>query len=514
MGDGAQVRPIIGEPSRPEPVSQGQPSVQLLPVQQQNVQGLDDQFANDNPVSGREPPRLSTPPAVRLQQVAPQIDRHAPRFQEMVSVARDFYRNLETYPALMQQGYTLVYGPLADLAPADQRERDRSTMWNLHRIHSWRKEAVALFGLLTVAKTREDQKGVFFIKHAIGYGSLDNQRLETMNEPPRDHRSLERIRHDFYPFRKIVEGAAPGSVGVMVAGAVVEALDPSSPAVLSPTVNRFIRQELGSRGEDVVLMTDDVNAPIFWPHILAECRRDENANICTTRDYGLNAVDRMAYLLARLVEGDVDIMLNYATPPTQVMADLFEAGNRLIQKGVISRAQLEKSVCRILQMKQTLYPDHPRLQDIQETVRMMSIEELLAQKIIVAGAWPVPNFEGPEFGSNEDGMMDQRFWPKVWMDNLKKISGSSPVGGVSLEGTKKLIGPVDQYVQTRLGEGAIPPFVCENPPLENGGFDNSGDLKNAQYRRETDPIRRLTELLDRYYPDGTPPGLIDAVYDE
>jgi len=446
-----------------------------------------DQFLNVGEGREESPSVAPSPAAVRLQAVAPHISRSDPTFQKLLGVANKFYRDFNSYPEMFKKGYTLAFGPLADVLPSDPTARAESLMGKLGRIHSSRTEAVTLFGKLTIAKTEASgQRGVFIIKHAIGYGSLGGKSLESSNEPPRDTRSLEKIKKDFSPFRKILNGF-PSRVGVMVAGAKVIAIDPDTPAVLSPLVTRVIREELGAMGEDAVLMTDDMNAGIFWGHIKQECSKEQN--ICEVRsDGGINRLERLSFLIAKLVEGDVDIMMIYSTPPSAILADYLKAGHRLLERGIITREQLEKSVTRILRMKQGLYPEHPRLMDISQTVSEMSVDELLGQKLLLAGAWPVST-------------LPTKLWSEHWLAELKStIRDQVPIFGFSLEGTKTFVRKAKVMVEAFSAQGKTPCVLSENPPLEVGGYDNAGNREHKQYKKETEPVREFTELLDKFYP--------------
>ena len=88
------------------------------------------------------------------------------------------------------------------------------------------------------------------LKHFPGYGS----NVDTHTGIARDCRPLEQFRaEDFLPFSA---GFASGdTVSVMVSHNIMECVDDTLPASLSPAVHELLRNELGFTG---VIMTDDL----------------------------------------------------------------------------------------------------------------------------------------------------------------------------------------------------------------------------------------------------------------
>lgn len=87
------------------------------------------------------------------------------------------------------------------------------------------------------------------LKHFPGYGNCNDTHVDTVV----DDRSLDQFRkNDLIPFRMGIEA---GAGAVMVCHNIVNAMDPSMPASLSPAVNRLLREELGFSG---VVITDDL----------------------------------------------------------------------------------------------------------------------------------------------------------------------------------------------------------------------------------------------------------------
>lgn len=87
------------------------------------------------------------------------------------------------------------------------------------------------------------------LKHFPGYGN----NVDTHTGIAVDTRALSELEErDLVPF---TAGIQAGCGAVMVGHIIVEALDRELPASLSPTVHRYLREELGFSG---VIMTDDL----------------------------------------------------------------------------------------------------------------------------------------------------------------------------------------------------------------------------------------------------------------
>lgn len=87
------------------------------------------------------------------------------------------------------------------------------------------------------------------LKHFPGYGN----NADTHTGMATDSRSLEELEScDLIPFSA---GIQAGCSSVMVGHIVVEALDETLPASLSPSVHRYLRENMGFSG---VIMTDDL----------------------------------------------------------------------------------------------------------------------------------------------------------------------------------------------------------------------------------------------------------------
>lgn len=111
-------------------------------------------------------------------------------------------------------------------------------------------ESTASYVSAVVSQMREDSMGSV-LKHFPGYGN----NVDTHTGIAVDKRSLETFRtSDFLPFSSGI-AAGDGTGAVLVSHNIMESVDPSLPASLSPAVHALLREELGFEG---VVMTDDL----------------------------------------------------------------------------------------------------------------------------------------------------------------------------------------------------------------------------------------------------------------
>ncbi|MBF0105466.1 MAG: hypothetical protein HQM16_09085 [Deltaproteobacteria bacterium] len=450
------------------------------------VRGPKDAYAakSDVPKAASDP-KASVPFAVRMHQPTPvqttaAIDKSDARFSALAELAREYYTGLKSYPSMTAAGYTLIYGPLADVAPENEVARARSTMWQLDRIHSWDPDVVALFGSLSIAAAERDGRhAAFTLKHAPGYGHLEGG-LETTKKLPKETRSLKDVERDFKPFRVLLDRFGPETAAVMIGGAILEAVDPNHPSVFSPKTVRWVRDNLGPQGEKTVLVTDDINTSIFTEYLDGQMGKEKKTN-------ARSRLEKIKFMIKRLVEADVDIMLDYGSISSYGGLKLFaNAGKELLDEGAISRKALERSVKRILHMKARIYPDHPLLKDIDATVAAMTDEQLFWQKLVVPCAW----------GSEKD---QSRFAANFGV-------------GLTMEGLEEYLPRVQEYTHEAVKTALTPPpFVANNSPQELAGLDNRG---NSKFRFESKPIHKFTELVEKLFPDGIPAGFMDAIYED
>lgn len=88
------------------------------------------------------------------------------------------------------------------------------------------------------------------LKHFPGYGNNGDSHTDIIH----DTRSLEELEStDFVPFEA---GIAAGADSILVAHNIVEAIDDTQPASISPAVHQVIREKLNFDG---VVMTDDLD---------------------------------------------------------------------------------------------------------------------------------------------------------------------------------------------------------------------------------------------------------------
>lgn len=87
------------------------------------------------------------------------------------------------------------------------------------------------------------------LKHFPGYGNNPDTHIGIA----RDSRSLTEL--EFYDLLPFTAGIDAGADAILVSHTIVEALDPQTPASLSPDVHAYLRGEMGFEG---VIITDDL----------------------------------------------------------------------------------------------------------------------------------------------------------------------------------------------------------------------------------------------------------------
>ena len=153
------------------------------------------------------------------------------------------------------------------------------------------------------------------LKHFPGYGN----NADTHTGIAHDMRSYETFEQaDFVPFRAGIEA---GANVVLVCHNIVECMDASMPASLSPRVHEILRQELGFSG---VIVTDD----LYMRGI---------------RDF-MGPAD--AAVQAVLAGNDLLCCTEFEVQVPAVV--------EAVRHGVIDQAQVDASVLRILCLKQAL----------------------------------------------------------------------------------------------------------------------------------------------------------------
>ncbi len=171
---------------------------------------------------------------------------------------------------------------------------------------------VATTGIKTIVEKMEAAGMISTLKHFPGYGS----NVDTHTGIAIDERSYAEFEaNDFLPFKAGIEAGAPC---VMISHNIVNCMDSTMPASLSPNVNKVLRENLSFDG---VIMTDDL---------------------------AMNAIklytgNEQAAVLAVKAGNDLLCVDDYYIQIPAVI--------NAVKNGEISIGQIDKSVERILKMK-------------------------------------------------------------------------------------------------------------------------------------------------------------------
>lgn len=139
------------------------------------------------------------------------------------------------------------YGINVNFAPVADVSTDPADFIN-DRSFGQVAEKTAQFVTLVVQEMGQAQVGAV-LKHFPGYGS----NVDTHDGIAVDERPYEQfLQTDFVPFRAGIEA---GAGAVLVSHNIVNCMDSTLPASLSPQVHQVLRQELGFEG---VVLTDDL----------------------------------------------------------------------------------------------------------------------------------------------------------------------------------------------------------------------------------------------------------------
>ena len=166
-----------------------------------------------------------------------------------------------------------------------------------------------------VVTLMQDNKVGSVLKHFPGYGNNADTHIGSAV----DTRTLEDLeQNDLVPFKT---GIDAGCGAILVSHTVIGCLDEEYPATLSPTVIKYLREEMGFDG---VIMTDDLQMDAI------------------TDVYGAGD----AAVMAILAGNDLLCSSEYAVQ--------YEAVLQAVQDGTIPMEQLKQSVSRILAWKADL----------------------------------------------------------------------------------------------------------------------------------------------------------------
>jgi beta-N-acetylhexosaminidase len=155
-------------------------------------------------------------------------------------------------------------------------------------------------------------------KHFPNHGAA-NQNSH-LRRPIIEHNMSTIEAHDLPPFKAAIDAGVPM---VMVGHLVYPAIDPKLPASLSPHAIMVLREDLRFEG---VIMTDALNME------------------------GATQGGSMAQAAVEAVDAGEDMLILSGEPPEQV--DAYEAVKQAVERGQISRKQINQSVERILRLKE------------------------------------------------------------------------------------------------------------------------------------------------------------------
>lgn len=170
-------------------------------------------------------------------------------------------------------------------------------------------------GMRAIVSAMSEAKIGSVLKHFPGYGdNVDTHTGIALDERPYE----DFVNGDFLPFRAGIEA---GAGSVLVSHNIVQCMDASLPASLSPEVHRVLREELGFEG---VILTDDLAMDALKAY----------------------AEDGTVAVLAVLAGNDMLVTTDYRTQIPQVLA--------AVEDGTVSEETLDNAVVRVLRWKMAL----------------------------------------------------------------------------------------------------------------------------------------------------------------
>lgn len=211
---------------------------------------------------------------------------------------------------LRSLGVNVNFAPVADLS-----ENPEDFIYQ--RAFGQGPEETSQFTAAVAAQMERDDMGSV-LKHFPGYGS----NPDTHTGSALDSRPLDQfLTRDFLPFRAGIEAVPGGTAAVLVSHNVIQAVDPSLPASLSPAVLDLLREELRFDG---VALTDDLAMEAVAAY----------------------ASDGMAPVLALTAGVDMVVTSDFQTQISQVL--------EAVEKGQITPERLDQAVTRVLGWKYDL----------------------------------------------------------------------------------------------------------------------------------------------------------------
>ena len=170
-------------------------------------------------------------------------------------------------------------------------------------------------GIGAIVSAMSEAKIGSVLKHFPGYGdNVDTHTGIALDERPYE----DFVNEDFLPFRAGIEA---GAGSVLVSHNIVQCMDASLPASLSPEVHRVLREELGFES---VILTDDLAMDALKAY----------------------AEDGTVAVLAVMAGNDMLVTTDYRTQIPQVLA--------AVEDGTVSEETLDNAVVRVLRWKQAL----------------------------------------------------------------------------------------------------------------------------------------------------------------
>ena len=218
---------------------------------------------------------------------------------------------------LLSLGVNVNFAPVADVSTdPDDFIYDRSFGQDAKATAEYVKTVVAAMESVRFQKTDGRSLAIgSVLKHFPGYGN----NADTHTGIAVDERPYETFTSsDFLPFEA---GIDAGAHCVLVSHNIVNCMDDSLPASLSPEVHRILREELGFEG---VVITDDLAMDAIDAY----------------------AKDGSAAVLAVLAGNDMIVTTDFETQIPQVLA--------AVEDGTISEDLINQAVTRILHWKYNL----------------------------------------------------------------------------------------------------------------------------------------------------------------
>ncbi|GCE28167.1 glycoside hydrolase family 3 [Dictyobacter alpinus] len=162
------------------------------------------------------------------------------------------------------------------------------------------------------------------LKHFPGLGSSD--AVDPHSGLPVVTKSLDDLqKSDFVPYKKIIQQDNPAMI--MTTNVVTQALDPNTPAELSPKVLDYLRHTLNYNG---VIITDGLYMNGLYN--------------------GVNPTpDQFVQVCVQAIKAGNDMIEGPSTPDE--VSGILASLNAAIQNGSLTQSQVDQSVSRILLMK-------------------------------------------------------------------------------------------------------------------------------------------------------------------